>query len=242
LKRLLEEDLGFSCHVDNDNNALALAAKWSGLVKEDEAAVVMALSEGLGTGILSKGSLFYGSHSNAGEIGHMTIQYDGPICVCGNRGCLETFTSYGAILGRMRDRGMIGPDVNSDEGIGSLVDLAKNGQAEALDLLRETGFFIGIALDHVIKVYDPDIIVLYCDWLFSFPDLFQEIVSGVFSRNPWVRRDRLRILSGPIEDIEGVGPATLVLESLFTNATESPLMVCLKELRIDLLNGGGKTI
>lgn len=228
VRAVLEEALGLPCHVDNDSNALALAAKWTGLVEEDVDAVVLSLGEGLGAGVLSKGSLLYGSHSNAGEVGHMTIRYDGAPCPCGNRGCLETFVSDGALLDRMRSCGLADSGPDSGTGIRKLVDLAETGNPEALALVREAGGFLGIGLDHVVKAYDPDTIVVHCDWLMPFPELARDIVEGVFARCPWVRRDRLRIRLGSVEDIEGIGPSALVLEALFADPATSRLVAKLE--------------
>jgi predicted transcriptional regulator len=102
IKNIIEEKTGIATFVDNDNNVNVLSAKWLDIVKEQSNAVFISISSGIGTGILTKGKLLYGSHSNVGEIGHTTIQFDGPECTCGNRGCIEVLASDFAIIKKVK--------------------------------------------------------------------------------------------------------------------------------------------
>lgn len=86
LKALAEERLGLPVVVDKDTNAAVLAEAW-GRPLED--AAVVFVGTGLGVGLLLGGEVHRGARSGAGEFGHTTIQLDGPLCVCGRRGCVE---------------------------------------------------------------------------------------------------------------------------------------------------------
>lgn len=87
----LPEQLGASVWVENDSNALALAVKWLGRAGDAESFVYLIADEGLGAGIVSDSRLFTGAHARSGEIGHTTVDPEGPLCRCGRRGCLQAY-------------------------------------------------------------------------------------------------------------------------------------------------------
>ena len=218
LKEEIEAKTGVGTYVDNDNRAAAAAVKWSKLVPENSDFVCISIGEGVGTGILTGGSLFYGGHSNTGEIGHTTIQYDGPLCKCGNRGCIEAIISDYAIVEKAKQAGL---DGLSD--IFSVIALAKDGNQTVRDILKETGFFTGIAVEHIVKMFDPDSIVIQSNWIGEFPDIQYYIVNNVFARCAWARKDALKILFNTAEDLENTGPPALVLENCFRLSAENML-------------------
>lgn len=214
MKTIAENRLGIRTYVDNDINAIAISSKWRNIVGENADAVFINIGDGVGTGILNKGKLFYGNHSYAGEIGHTTIQYDGPKCSCGNRGCIEALTSDAAIIEKVKKNRKI--DTGSKEvTIETIINLAKSGDEAVYGILMETGHIISIAVDHVVKVYDPEVIVIQSNWINEFPDLKHRIVDEVFGRCAWARRDSLSILVNRNDSIEAYGPASLVLERIF---------------------------
>ncbi|MCP2245026.1 ROK family transcriptional regulator [Lentzea aerocolonigenes] len=86
LRKLAEERLGLPVVVDKDTNAAVLAEAWR---RPLEDAAVVFVGTGLGVGLLLGGEVHRGARSGAGEFGHTTIQLDGPLCVCGRRGCVE---------------------------------------------------------------------------------------------------------------------------------------------------------
>ena len=79
--------------LTNDANAAALGEKSFGLAKDMKDFIVVTLGTGLGSGIYSSGKLIYGYDGFAGEMGHISIDFDGRLCKCGNKGCLETYVS-----------------------------------------------------------------------------------------------------------------------------------------------------
>ncbi|SDL97392.1 Sugar kinase of the NBD/HSP70 family, may contain an N-terminal HTH domain [Lentzea albidocapillata subsp. violacea] len=86
LKALAEERLGLPVAVDKDTNAGVLAEAWRRPLQD---AALVFVGTGLGVGLLLGGEVYRGARSGAGEFGHTTIQLDGPLCVCGRRGCVE---------------------------------------------------------------------------------------------------------------------------------------------------------
>ena len=117
----LTERLGMTAVVDNDANLGALAeAKWGAGAGGEQVAYIK-VATGIGAGLIHDGRLFRGVAGTAGEIGHMTVSEDGPVCRCGNRGCLELYAGGEAILTSLQESE---PDVAT---VDRLVDLALEG-------------------------------------------------------------------------------------------------------------------
>ena len=167
LKDLLEQATGFSVVVANDGDAAALGEVWFGAGQSARDLVLIIADQGIGAGIISRGNLHRGKHG-AGEIGHTTIDLDGPRCSCGNYGCLEALAS-GFALGRkageairrgvqtqLADYG----DSEAQIGVDEVLAAAAAGDKLAQDLLDECGRTLGIAVANVVNMYNPDMIVL----------------------------------------------------------------------------------
>ena len=88
-------------HVENDANLGALAEHRSGVGRGHDSSVFVKISSGVGAGIIIDNQLFHGAGGTAGEIGHLTLDDQGPLCRCGSRGCLEAYTSTGTVLAMM---------------------------------------------------------------------------------------------------------------------------------------------
>jgi len=133
LRGRLVESLGLPVFVDNDAKALALAEGWVGGAVGVSDYIAMVVSTGAGGGIVLDGRLLDGRDGNAGHIGHTTVEPDGHLCRCGNRGCLEaeaSGTAIAAITGRPAAEA--GPE--TIERVGMLVGRAVASVAVLLDL------------------------------------------------------------------------------------------------------------
>jgi glucokinase len=133
LRGRLVESLDLPVFVDNDAKALALAEGWVGGASGVPDYIAMVVSTGIGGGIVLDGRLLNGRDGNAGHIGHITVEPDGHLCRCGNRGCLEaeaSGTAIAAITGRPAAEA--GPD--TIERAGTLVGRAVATVATLLDL------------------------------------------------------------------------------------------------------------
>lgn len=228
LKSIIEERTGIVTYVDNDNNLIALAAKWLNIVKDNTDVVFLSITSGIGSGILIKGKLLYGSLMNVGEIGHTTIWLDGPECNCGNKGCIEVLASDLAIIRKVKECKKADPlynGVNIDEiDIYTVVNMAKAGDREVNDILMKTAEYISIAIDHLIKLYGSGVIIIGSNWLKYLNHIFAQIIDMVFSRCNWTKREDLEIILNKIDNIENIAPATLVFERLFEHLDDNPFI------------------
>jgi len=155
LKRIMENRLNLPTFVDNDVNLITLAEWKYGAGRGVNNMVCLTLGTGVGGGIIIEGRLYRGSSLTAGEIGHIPINEDGPLCNCGGRGCLERYVGNRYILQYARKRLK-----NKRLTLEELTRLAKNGNHIAIDIWQITGRRIGVALAGLVNVLNPSRIVI----------------------------------------------------------------------------------
>jgi predicted NBD/HSP70 family sugar kinase len=164
IKELLEKEFGYEVTVDNDMNASALAEKLYGKAKEISNFVYVGVTNGIGAGIITNDLLFAGDMGFSGEIGHTTINYEGPKCACGNTGCLELYASIPEIVSQAKNSTILGMDslLGELEVIewSDIVKYAKIGDQLALNLIDRLCLYISIGLVSLVNIFDPKIIYL----------------------------------------------------------------------------------
>jgi glucokinase len=166
LARLLTEALGTETVVENDANAAAFGEHTVGAARGAMNAAVLTLGTGVGGGLILGGRLYRGSHGFAGEVGHATIDLDGPPCVCGGAGCLERMVNAEAIVTRARALAGSEPsELRTALKAGSLTAkdvgaAAARGDAVAGRVIEETGRLLGVGLANLVQVLDLEIIVV----------------------------------------------------------------------------------
>ncbi len=150
----LERRTGLAAQLINDANAGALAEHRYGAGRDTGDMVYVRLSAGIGAGIVAAGRLLLGTGGLAGEIGHLHVAQAGPVCRCGNRGCLETVASPVAIARLLQDSWSqpITPD--------DLPRLLAGNSAGALRVLEDAGEAIGRALAGLVTLFNPQMIVI----------------------------------------------------------------------------------
>jgi glucokinase len=169
LGETLSYALGIPAIVDNDANVAALGEAMYGAGRDAGDQVMITVGTGIGSGIIIDRHVYRGHHGVGGELGHMVIDPDGPVCACGNRGCWEAMASGRAIghLARQRVDGGAGASVLAMAGgdpaaiTGELVgEAAVGGDPFARDVVTEIGRLLGVGLANVVNIFDPEIIVV----------------------------------------------------------------------------------
>jgi glucokinase len=161
---------GVPVKVDNDANAAALAETRWGAARGFRYVFYATIGTGIGTGIVFDGRIYHGNTGSAGEGGHMSIDYRGPVCGCGKRGCIEILAAGPAIGLRARTKLAAGPSRSA------ILDLAKEnvasvtsemvGQAYAAgdplarEILQETVELLAAWLGNIVDLLDPDVLVM----------------------------------------------------------------------------------
>ncbi|MGC2476730.1 MAG: ROK family protein, partial [Candidatus Sulfotelmatobacter sp.] len=157
--------------VDNDANAAALAETRWGAARGYKYVFYATIGTGIGTGIVLDGSIYHGSTGSAGEGGHVSIDYHGPLCGCGKRGCIEILAAGPAIAKRARAKLAADPSrhseildlVNGDLGSVTTEKVAQayaSGDLTAGEVLTETADFLTAWLGNIVDLFDPDVIVI----------------------------------------------------------------------------------
>jgi predicted NBD/HSP70 family sugar kinase len=150
--------------IEQDANAGALAEWWFG--DHDRPLHTLAYlldGEGLGSGIVEKGNLLLGKQGTASELGHISVDVNGPRCECGNYGCLEMYCSAPAML-KMAQQ--IVPECfvkeyqNRADACNAVFEAARNGNKKALKVVNEIAKYLGYGCVTLINTYNPDIIVI----------------------------------------------------------------------------------
>ena len=149
LRQMLEDRLGKKVLVENDATCAALGEWSSGAAHGATDAWVITLGTGIGGGFISGSVLQRGAHGFAGEVGHMVVDPDGPLCPCGRNGCWERYASGNGLS--YLANGEKGEDVLSR---------AKNGAADAIGVVDTFAKWVALGLVNLTNMTDPDVIVV----------------------------------------------------------------------------------
>jgi len=169
LGKWIEQSLGVPCRLDNDANAGALGEHHYGAGRGAKLMVYITISTGVGSGIVYDGKLLRGKDHMAGELGHIPVSDSGALCSCGARGCLETFCSGVAIETRMREWAERRPEraarmveLSGSQEITAeaVMRAAAEGDSAAAHIVHETTRWLARGLLMVIRILNPDMIVL----------------------------------------------------------------------------------
>jgi len=165
----LEERLNLPVWVENDVNAMALAEHRFGAAMGCDSVICVTVGTGIGGGVILDGKLWRGSTFAAGEIGHVPIATEGPVCTCGQIGCLEVFCASSAIVTRCRKQLKSGltPGFDTvlngnieDLGIRKLFAAARKKDEVALGVIAESARFLSVGLAAAVNILNPNLVVI----------------------------------------------------------------------------------
>lgn len=216
LGALLERALHRPVHVENDVNALSLAERIYGAGRRFAHFVCLTVGEGIGAGIVLDGTLYRGAFGAAGEIGHTTLDPDGPTCRCGERGCLEVYASDRFLDAEAKRLG--------HDGIPALMDAARNADRDAREVFARMGHTLGLGAKNLVNLLNPEAIVLGGERM-DASDLFLPTFEETVRRQSFPQAAaRLEILPGELgPDGFLIGGAALVAEDTFGAPTTGGL-------------------
>jgi glucokinase-like ROK family protein len=206
-------------YIDNDANAGALAEKWWGKGQGYSNMAYIKLGTGVGSGLIVNNEIYRGSAGTAGEIGHTSISSDGPLCRCGNHGCMESYVGSPAIIANAASRVKVRPIPGVDSGDIKVRDLAKaglSGDPIATHIIQEAGGYLGIAIANMLNLLNPGLIVLGGDLVAAGPVLLQAVQQTALARAIPKAGKEVTIITGDLgDDVVAIGAATLVFQHAF---------------------------
>jgi predicted NBD/HSP70 family sugar kinase len=149
----MEVAYGLRVRLENTANLAAIGEARYGAMQGISTGVYLKMSYGVGAGIIIGGELFRGSTGTAGEIGHVTIDENGPVCRCGNRGCLDTYVGVQAVLAALRPS-------HGSLTLRDVISRALEGDLGCRRVLEDSGRHVGVALAGVVNLLNPEMVVV----------------------------------------------------------------------------------
>ncbi len=169
LRDIVEEKCKVNTFLINDANAAALGEHHFGAGKEANNLIYITVSTGVGGGIIIDGKLYFGASGGAGEIGHTTIDVNGPECSCGNIGCLEMLASGTAVAREAIRRVSQGEKSSLTEMVEGKIEnitaetvslAAQNGDFLALEIIGKIASYLGAGMVNLVNIFNPEIIIV----------------------------------------------------------------------------------
>lgn len=226
IKSALEKRFKLPVEVENDVRAQALAESWFGKGAGIPNFICVHVGTGVGAGIIIDHKLYRGTSFTAGEIGHTTIDSSGPRCSCGNYGCLETMVGGAALTRRAQQAIRYGKESLLEEWAAGdlekidgemLYSAAQLRDQVALEVLADTGRYLGIGLANLINTLNPALIILSGGVARAEDFVLKPLLKTLEKRTLTKPADAVTIAVSDLgENAFAVGGFTLLLNKLFT--------------------------
>ncbi|MFE2045669.1 ROK family protein [Streptomyces sp. NPDC059477] len=216
LAELASTATGLPVTVENDVRALTVAEQWFGAGVGLRDFAVVTVGAGIGCGLVVHGQVVAGAHGVAGEIGHVAIDPAGPLCHCGNRGCVEAIAADTAILARIRETtGAAVADA------AEAVALAHQGHPGVREVYAAAGTAIGRGIATVANLFGPERVIISGEGLAAY-DLFAEQIRDTFAAYAFGSAARCDVQTRPLPFEEWArGAAATAIQSFIRSDTAS---------------------
>jgi predicted NBD/HSP70 family sugar kinase len=219
-RELLQAKFEVPVFVENDANLVTLAEHWFGMAKGLENAVVITIEHGTGSGLIFDGKLYRGAQGLAAEFGHTKLVFDGPLCQCGERGCMETHTAAFAILHEAAKSGFRVPKRPLDYHersclIQAIVTRAEAGDKPMVRIFEQMGRYLGLGIANLVNLLNPQRIVI-CEGAIRCSHLFESSLRAVAEQMviPPLKRNLEIVIHHWGDEVWARGAASLVLLEL----------------------------
>ena len=211
--------------VDDAVRCMALAEKRHGSVQGLDTYLYLYIGAGVGSGIVLDNRMYRGTNGVSGEFGHITVKENGPLCKCGNRGCLEALVSTSAIIGRGRELltagvySTLGSAAQADLSLEGIYRAAQDGDKLANMVIAETEESIGIGVADLINIFDPGTVILSGEVVETFHGLIMEGIQRIVRRRALhAIAQRTAIMKSAFgSNTASLGAATLIIERMLEN-------------------------
>ena len=169
LRDFISKEFGKTTYLINDGSAAAVGELYFGAAKRARDFIYITVSTGIGGGIVVNGEIYAGSTGTAGELGHMVIDDDGPLCNCGNTGCWEMLASGTALASEAKRIIERGTDTTILDYAGGNIEKVKAeaiheaavaGDDLANRLIARNAYYLGVGLANLINIFNPEVIVI----------------------------------------------------------------------------------
>ncbi|PRY27728.1 putative NBD/HSP70 family sugar kinase [Pseudosporangium ferrugineum] len=216
LGRMLREGTDVPVYVENGAKTVGQAEMWFGAGRGARHAVIVMVGQGVGAAVVMDGRSYRGAHSNAGEWGHTTLVYDGDVCRCGAKGCLEAYIGSDKVIARLAEVTGQSPDPKLLSRV-----LAAEGalDPEVAEVIRQTVGYLGAGIAGLVNLFSPERIVLGGPAGLALGERFLPDIRDAAARNalrhPYSRTRIDLCQLGP--DAVAMGAATLPIARLLAD-------------------------
>ncbi|SEG12141.1 glucokinase [Caloramator fervidus] len=212
IKEDLKKFFDLPIFLDNDVNVAALGEKYFGAAKNCKDFIYITIGTGIGSAIVCDGKLIRGHRFCAGEFGHLTVDRNGPRCTCGNIGCIEAIASAPAIARRIKEKinsGRKSIMVDLAGGIDNITaktlsEAFDKGDELAIEIMKETGEWLGIAIAGYINIINPELFIIGGGVSRAGERLLKYIREEVNKRAMKVQKESCRIITAQQLDEAGM--------------------------------------
>jgi glucokinase len=223
LRDFLKKKFSSPIAIENDANAFTLGEGWVGAAKGLKQFCGITLGTGVGGGIVVDGRILHGAEGMAGEVGHMVIHPEGPLCGCGGRGCLEVYASAAGIRrmaleavekgkgeGILRVSGRDPQKIRSEK----IFEAAQSGDQTAQQIFNQMGRFLGLGLVNLIHLFNPEKIVIGGKVSQAWDYFIKSTMETIEERSMKGPREKVKIVQAKCGDDAGIlGAAFVVLKN-----------------------------
>ena len=220
LKETLEGRTGFPVFLNKDTNVIAFAEYWYRNNRDCSNLAYVEVDMGIGSGLIIDGKLNVGANCIAGEFGHITIDLNGPLCNCGNRGCLEAMSSGIAVLR------MLGEQLENQKDhplyhkrnsltIEDVFEMTDKKDLLTISILNRSAFYVGVAVSNLINTFDPEMIILGGILIQKYPMYFNIVQDVANQRKVKGAKENFMAVSVLRENAGVIGAGEIVTDHFF---------------------------
>ena len=221
IAKMIEDEFHIPTRVDNDVRCAALGELKYGAGKGCENLICITVGTGIGSGLIVNGKLVRGASNAAGEIGHIKLQiHDGPICGCGDTGCMEAFASGPAIVAMAEEYILGGKSTKYREMANGgditpfiVAEAAKAGDPVAKRIFARIGEYIGIGMASVVNLLNPEKIIIGGGVADAGDILLEPLKETLKKRAMKIAGETVKVVPAQLGNTAGVIGASLLIES-----------------------------
>lgn len=220
LGQIISKEFDLHCHVENDANAAAIGEMIFGAGKKYNSFIMITLGTGVGGGIILDRKLYRGEIGAAGEVGHITINYEGPKCNCGSFGCIEAYVGNNYLMNRIKLELEQIPNPNISKLIGNNFDslspiiiqkAAERGDEYSLSIINQMGNQLGSALASVSNLLDISTFIIGGGVSGFGKPLFDAINKSLVERVITSLKSRVKVLPATLKNEAGIKGASALV-------------------------------
>lgn len=216
IEKQLEERFHLPIVLEQDANAAVLAQLWHNEeVDQDDMVVYVAAGQGIGAGILVNGEILRGTMGIAGEIGHTSIEHEGIVCACGNKGCLEQYCSSIAFTKAVNQRLKLDTPIEFEK----ICRMLDGGDKICLEEYKKAGYYLGIGVVNLVNSLNPSTIILGDEMSHVNSEILYQIVDETIRERvlPQIYGNLKICISNTPKDSCFHGAAIVAIEEIFSH-------------------------